>query len=522
MSKLSIRNLLLGPRLDGETKESDERQSNPNPVKPASDGPGTFDRSNDNSKHFSLDKVIYKFNDEQSFTIGNACEGVQIFGGIGSGKTSGSGEALARSFLRAGFGGLVLCAKKDVLDDWKRYAKEAGRENQLLVFDDSGDFVFPFLQYEIERNGEGAGYTDNLVRLFTTVYEAIDRSIDGDSDPYWTRAMQQLLRNAIDLCMIAKGTVSVPMIHDIILSAPTSIAQVDTDEWKNRSMCWQLLLKGHGKNLDRWEKHDFDSTAAFWLEEYPSLADKTRSSIVSTLTTMMDIFLRRPFRRLFSEPPEDKKKIAYPELSHRGAIIVLNLPVKEFGDSGRAAQVVYKYLWQQAAERRRVTGATAPVFLWVDEAQNFVTEYDMQFQATARSSKACTVYLTQNLPNYYAVMGGAQSKYRVDSLIGNLQTKIWHANSDPTTNEHAAETIGKSWQIRQTSGESFGGDYFNVSSSKSESFDYDVPPQSFTKLRKGGASNDYTVEAVVFQNGGIWNNEKTHLFVKFKQWKPTK
>lgn len=467
---------------------------------------------------FHLDQVIYNFNEQEPFTIANACEGVQIFGGIGSGKTSGSGEALAKSFLQAGFGGLVLCAKKDVLDDWKRYAKETGRDKQLLVFDASGDFVFPFLQYEIERKGEGAGYTDNLVRLFTTVYEAIDRSINSDgSDPYWTRAMQQLLRNTIDLCMIARGTVSVPLIHDVIISAPKSISQIDTDEWKEKSLCWKLLLEGHAKELDKWTKYDFDSTAAFWLEEYPNLADKTRSSIVSTLTTMMDIFLRKPFRRLFSEQPTDRKKIAYPELTHRGVITVLHLPVKEFGDAGRAAQVVYKYLWQQATERRGISNQTIPVFLWVDEAQNFVTEYDMQFQATARSTRACTVYLTQNLPNYYAIMGGSHGKYRVDSLIGNLQTKIWHANSDPTTNEYAAETIGRSWQTRQSSGESFGEDFFNVSSGKNESFDYDVPPQTFTKLRKGGALNNRIVEAVVFQNGRVWSNDKTHLFAEFKQ-----
>ena len=467
------------------------------------------------SPDFLLDQQIYSFNNDEPFTIADACEGVQIFGGIGSGKTSGSGEALARSFLTAGFGGLVLCAKKDVLEDWKRYTRETGRAEQVLIFDISGDFVFPFLQYEIEREGEGAGYTDNLVRLFTTIYEAIDRTSKSEgSDPYWERAMQQLLRNTIDLCMIARGTVSVPLIHDIILAAPTSTAQIDTDEWKNKSLCWKLLLEGHAKDLDKWAKHDFDSTASFWLEEYPNLAEKTRSSIVSTLTTMMDIFLRRPFRRLFSDMPDNRRKIAYPELTHHGAIIILNLPVKEFG---QAAQVVYKYLWQQAVERRAVTHKTIPVFLWVDEAQNFVTEYDMQFQATARSTRACTVYLTQNLPNYYAVMGGTQSKYRVDSFIGNLQTKIWHANSDPMTNEHAAETIGRSWQLRQTSTESYGADFFNVSSGNNESFDYDVPPQTFTKLRKGGAPNDGVVEAIVFQNGRAWTNEQTYLLAQFKQ-----
>jgi hypothetical protein len=174
--------------------------------------------------------------------------------------------------------------------------------------------------------------------------------------------MQQLLRNTIDLCMIARGTVSVPLIHDVILSAPKSIDEIDLDQWKAKSLCWKLLLEGHAKKLDKWVQHDFDSTASFWLEEYPALSEKTRSSILSTLSTMMDIFLRRPFRMLFSEPPEDKRKIAYPELTHRGVIIVLNLPVKEFGDAGRAAQVVYKYLWQQAVERRAVTNTTIPVF----------------------------------------------------------------------------------------------------------------------------------------------------------------
>lgn len=469
------------------------------------------------SKPTNDDHPLFHFTSADPFTPRQAFEGVQIFGGIGSGKTSGSGATLARSFLRAGFGGLVLCAKKDELDTWLEYARQTGREESILVFDTSGKFTFPFLQYEIEREGEGAGYTENLVRLFTTVYEAISRSDSGGgSDPYWTRAMQQLLRNAIDLCMIARGTVSVPMIHQVIMSAPLSMDETKSDEWRKQSLCYKLMAEAHTKDLDRWTGADLDSTAAFWFKEYPSLAEKTRSSILSTLTTMMDNFLRRPFRQLFSEPPEESDK-AFPELTHHGVVIIMNLPVKEYGDAGRAAQVVYKYLWQQAAERRNVKENPRPVFLWVDEAQNFVTEYDMQFQATARSSRACTVYLTQNIPNYYAEMGGEHSKYRVDSLMGNLQTKIWHANSDPKTNTEAAEIIGKSWQIRRNAGTSIGGESFNITSGESESFDYDVPPQEFSKLRKGGVSNGLIVEAFVFQNGRVWENGLTHLRVKFKQ-----
>lgn len=470
------------------------------------------------TESFPLDTILYRFNDVEPFTLRQACEGVQIFGGIGSGKTSGSGAALAKSYLRAGFGGLVLCAKKDELETWQRYAQETGREKSLLVFDASGEWRFPFLQYEVNREGEGAGYTENLVRLFTTVQEAMERGKGGGGgDPYWQRAMQQLMRNAIDLCMIVKGEVSVPLLYDVITSAPKSQEERDSLEWQKKSLCWQLLLEGNSKEIDdSWALQDLGSTASFWLQEFPALAPKTRSNIISMFTSMADNFLRRPFRMLFSEP-SPKNQNVFPELTHQGIVIVMNLPVKEFGEAGRAAQVVYKTMWQQAAERRNVKESDRPLFLWVDEAQNFATEYDMQFQATARSSRACTVYLTQNLPNYYAEMGGAHSKYRVDSLIGNLQTKIWHANSEPETNNKASEIIGKSWQIRRSESTNMGKESFSMGESQQESYDFDVIPQRFTRLRKGSPANNFEVDAIIFQSGREWSNGRTFYDAIFDQ-----
>ena len=328
--------------------------------------------------------------------------------------------------------------------------------------------------------------------------------------------MQQLMRNAIDLCMIARGEVSVPLLYDVIRTSARSSEERDSKDWQESSLCWKLLVEGDAKELDEWAQYDFDGTASFWLEEFPTLAPKTRSSIISMFTSMADNFLRRPFRMLFSEP-SPKGQDAKPELTHQGVVIVMNLPVKEFGEAGRAAQVVYKYMWQQAAERRNIKQNNRPVFLWVDEAQNFASEYDMQFQATARSSRACTVYLTQNMPNYYAEMGGAQSKYRVDSLIGNLQTKIWHANSDPDTNTQAAETIGKSWHKKKGTSSQFGGENVSLGVSEQESYDYDVIPQAFTRLLKGGEPNNFIVQGFIFQSGRTWSNEKTYLPAIFHQ-----
>ena len=42
----------------------------------------------------SLDTVLLKLGRRDRFTIRDACEGIAVFGGTGSGKTSGSGLAL--------------------------------------------------------------------------------------------------------------------------------------------------------------------------------------------------------------------------------------------------------------------------------------------------------------------------------------------------------------------------------------------------------------------------------------------
>lgn len=69
-----------------------------------------------------LQLPLVEFSPADVWTLGDACTGVQIFGGIGSGKTSGSGAAIARAFLSNGFGGLVCCAKPSERELWEWYA----------------------------------------------------------------------------------------------------------------------------------------------------------------------------------------------------------------------------------------------------------------------------------------------------------------------------------------------------------------------------------------------------------------
>src|SRR6202789_3983571 len=75
---------------------------------------------------------------ENRWSLNDAFQGVQILGGTGSGKSSGSGQALARAFLDANLGGLVLTAKTDEVFAWTEYAKATGRTDDLLIVDEKG------------------------------------------------------------------------------------------------------------------------------------------------------------------------------------------------------------------------------------------------------------------------------------------------------------------------------------------------------------------------------------------------
>ncbi len=465
-----------------------------------------------------LDLELCSFSATDPFTLRDACEGVQIFGATGSGKTSGSGAALARSYLRAGFGGLVLTTKPDDRAFWQRLCSETGRRDDLIIFAPGSPWRFNPLDYELNRPGAGAGLTENIVQLFMGALEAGGRSAkQATSDPFWTDTLKELLRNAVELAALATGRVSLLDIYELIESAPLSPDQVFSEAWQKESVCFACLAAAERNAISPEKQGDYQQTERYWLRRFPQLAEKTRSIIITSFSALADALLRHPMRSLFCSDTT-----ITPEASQAGKVILLDLPIKEFNEVGVFAQVLFKQAWQKATERRDLTRSALPVFLWADECQSFLTSYDQLFQTTARSARACTVYLTQNLPNYYAAFGEGKGRSQADSLLGNLQTKIFHCNGDAVTNEWASKLIAQVWQHRTSinSGMSHNvqGESENNGFSFAEQLAAQVLPVQFTVLAKGGPANRNRVEGIVFQSGRVWNASGTNfLHVTFEQ-----
>jgi hypothetical protein len=488
---------------------------------------------NSSKKITNLDHALISFSDHPKdiWSVRDAVRGVQVFGGIGSGKTSGSGKALATSFLKSGFGGIILTGKVDETELWIDYAKRTGRQKDVIVFGAKSDFRFNPLQYEMNREGEGAGETDNIVALFTSIIKMGNRlsgSGGGNSDdPFWDMALQRCMKAAVDLLKLAKQDITVANISRIIREAPTGEnysfdyqrltelsnenqeAYEELNNWAEKSYTIYCMVWAESKDFTEMEERTFDVVSGYFLSDFATLAEKTRSSITEYFYAFATPFRSGLLAEYFAQ---NSSKEILPEVTFKGKIIILDFPVKKYLQLGIYAQAIYKRMWQQAVERRDTKKYPVPVFMWVDEAQYFLNEEDMMFQTTARSSRACTVMLSQNISNYYATIGSKNPRERVNSLLGNLATKIFHANNDHVTNEWAANTIGKTFQSRTTSSV---GKYDSVSIS--EALNYQVEPQEFTVLKSGAELNNYDVESVITVAGKKWSNGKNYIKGVFNQ-----
>lgn len=480
-----------------------------------------------------LDKILLKFGENDVWTIRDAVRGTQIFGGIGSGKSSGSGRTIAKQFLLNGFGGLVLCAKPDEKGNWVKMAREFGREDDLLIFEEGAEYQFNPLQYELTRDGKGAGEVLNLSNLFMAIYKMSNRlsgggaSGGGANSRFWDGALKRCLNRMIQLLHLAGQELSIANMRKIISNVPLAeqaykLTSDEMDEEEIESLeksnfCIKCILDA-GDNLDEDDQDQVDEyflIYGYFLREFPNLADETRMSIVESFLGIAEPFSTGLLKKYFAQELN-----LYPEETHKGKIIILNFAVKEYLDSGVYAQGIYKLLWQQATERRDTKQYPTPVFLWVDESQLFLSDYDQIFQTTARSSRACTVFISQNISNYYVAIGGNNPQARADSLLGNLGTKIFHSNNDAVTNEWASRVVGSDLiQMTSTTENRKRMAVFVDNISKGMNFQYlpQILPREFTNLRSGGRLENYIVEGIIQITGKTWSDGKNFQIIEFTQ-----
>jgi hypothetical protein len=467
---------------------------------------------------WDLDFPLFNWSPYDPFLLRNAVESVAIFGELGSAKTTGSAAWILLKYLSIGMGGLVCCVKPGERELIEAYAKQTGRSDSLIVVSPGSRWRCNLIRIALKRPGITGSRVEAIVSLLMTIVEAAERgerASAGQGDKFWQRSLRQILRNGVEICIAARGEVTMKMLHEVISSAPRTHAEVHNEQWQKESLCYRLIEEAEARDKSEREQSDFELAAKYFLREFPDMPNDTRGSILATYGVMADVLLRGHMADLF-----DGETNFLPDLTFDGAIIVLDLPIKVYGQAGVYVQSAFTYLWQTACEQRDVKRTPRPVFWFCDEAHELVCNYTPEFLATARSARVASVLISQNKPNYLAAMGGEAGRHRVDAFLGNIGTKIFHANGDPETNRWASDTISEEMQMRinwhgtMEQGAGRGGG--------SEAPGRKVLPSEFTMLKKGGPQNGFMTECIVYQTGASFaaNGGQPWLRTSFRQQIP--
>ena len=464
---------------------------------------------------------------KDSLTNRDLFQGTLILGASGSGKTSGSCQAIAETCLAAGFGAVFPTTKPGEKEMLLSYCQRTGRMRDVVVIDRSERWRCNFMEHEMSRVGLGGGLTHNVVELMATCLDIAKRSNnkgDGRDDAqFWQDTFKQLCRNAVDVLSGASQPISISNIHRVVISTAKSLKEADSTSWRETSECYRWLFEAYSRGIPADQEIEFENLSNYFMRSLPSLSDKTRSTIEMTFTSMVDVLNRSIGRRILCSD-----STFTPEMVEDGKIFILDFPILEFGFVGQLMQGILKYLFQRALQRRVFTNGSRPVLILADEFQHFVNMHDLLFQSTARAFGVATVYATQNMDSVVSVLGGGPAaESAAHAIFGNLATKFFHANASVTTNKWAAEMIGQRRQFLVNSSTSQqSGDYLSemmgfggavqTSTGVSEQIAYEIQPGHFPTLRTGGPRNNWEIDAVMF--GRVWRQTaKTWRKVTFKQ-----
>jgi len=485
-------------------------------------------------EEFDLDTPLIEFRDKFGrgsiyWTLRDASQGICIFGGIGSGKTSASGRAIALNYLAHQYGGIVLTVKPDEKDLWLDYCQLTGRLNDLIIIEPEGRYFFNFMDFISSNEGQGGVIiTENLVQILKTVIQASEEKSGGrGDDAFWETAGDLLLFNVVDLLKLAYGKVSIQDMYDVVVTSPKPEDNLSGDNSELEKTAFMKAFKLARDKVNaqvaNWKKgftkEAFDLMIKngtfearllealpdarllkyvdqFFVETYRELSERTRSIIQFSFSGFLFRLLREPVYSLFCK----SKSTVTPLDCMDGKIVLINLPIKKYHKVGRDCQIMFKYIAQRAFEKRDIAQNDRPVFIWQDESANFIHAADVDTQTTARSSRILTVCLTQNLPNFYANMGGDRAKYRVSSFMGTLGTKVFHANADIETNRYASDLFGQ-MDMEETSSSTTLGSNFSSTEGTTKRLKQIVRPEGFVSLRCGGPENNFKAEAFVHLQG---------------------
>jgi len=468
---------------------------------------------------FDLTKELVRLSRHRDkFTGNRACEGVILIGSLGSAKSTSSLDLFGTAYLQARpkWGAIILCAKASAAEDARKMVYGAGRAADLIEYGPETDECLNWLDWEYRDFGDGVGRVDNLMEVFNSAMEIMQRSAgQKESEPFWKYANDQGMKNLFFIDAQGNGSIDLSRVLEMWQTLPRDFADLEEPD-KFASLRTLLMAE---MNCSPEQKRSL-KMARNWILEMAGLSERTKSCIQQMAVGMIDPHARdlmhRAMGRKSTWTPED--------ICERGKIVLISYDVKRYGMTGKLVNVLTKRCVERAIERRlaKYKGnmkALRPVAIICDEMPYFIDSADLEFLRTCRESRAACLWSFQSIPSVVAEFGGSSmAETQVKSILSLFGTKIIHQNDDPDTNKALADMISQDLRLResynqgQTPGGSSSGRTWNLQ------WEHVVPTIAMKELKRGGAEYKWDVRAIMTMAGYKWHETgKSACAVKFFQ-----
>ena len=364
--------------------------------------------------------------------------GICLLGRPGSGKTSFSGWHLANAVVGyPGSGGLILSSSSTDLAMWQEIFARQGRLGDLVRFGPDHAEQFNFMQFLLENGFDQR----ELTKAIVTIGEAVDnddsRTGGGESDKFWPLETRITLETAITILRQA-GEFSMPNLHNFIINAAQDPSMSRNEHWRTYYH-YQCIKKAAAAVKDEIGKTDFQQAEARWMTQWPSMDNRTRSSIEAGATIPLAVFNQGLVWSLLSQGTT-----VTPKAMDQGKWIFVDASVGQYGSSGAFLLNSWRYATQKHILKRnpRADGPIRSSSGRMRPAKSSILPM-LTFSRKSQNSAVPSIFLAQSMNNFRAALPGERGKAQAEMLLGCFATKMAHAIGDFDTANWLSQQCGR-------------------------------------------------------------------------------
>ncbi len=452
-----------------------------------------------------LDEVLIWWNEADNFTYRDLLRSFMVMGATGSGKSSSIGRALAIAIAGCtNIGMLIIGSKPEDEDFWKNIL----RDREMIIVSPQHNNRFNVIRHLVKSGADAREITEFIM----TVAESMQRAEGTDSEPFWITQNQRGIHNAVEILLLADGTLDATTLHAFINDAATDPLAVQSPEWQ-KGVHYQTVARAYAATKTPAQQQDFRQAEAYWMEEVPKMGDKMRSSIYAGIFGILHPFCTGTVRELIGSDTNF-------ELDN-GKIIFVDMSVSSYGASGACVGGAFKFVMQRHVLKRKDWKHI--ILIWIDEYQNHITGYDAKYLAECRSHGGAMIVLTQSMHSFYSSIGGKEAQSKAKMLMTSFGHKCFMALGDDESAQYACSLVGK--DIRRLASTSYHGGAkakespqgaFNTSVTEHVE-DVILPRYFMTGHLTGGAACGYVCTGWLIRSGQEFSNGMNAIKVSLSQ-----